>query len=365
VLAEAAEKLITSVIPWWSDTVRRRQLIAAQAHFNSHGITSAVSGAVRPSDAALLRDIVDGGDATLRLSLMLSPTGELNPSIPLDRWEAYFERLGPPTDGADPWLSHAAVKLQIDGGMTLRTAATRTPYPGTTDYYGECVVSQERLDAFVAVANRAGWRVGVHAVGEAGIDKVLDAFERADQERSIRDRRFILVHASLMLPDQMERARDLGVRADIQSVFLWSKAEMIRKHLGDAVADRAIPTRQLIDILGIDNVASGTDFPINPLNPFINLYLLVTRRDVHGRVNGADQAITREEAIRLYTTAAARYTFSEGEKGSLEAGKLADLVVISDDILSVPEDAIKDIVAELTIVDGKPVFDRNGLLDQA
>jgi hypothetical protein len=242
--------------------------------------------------------------------------------------------------------------------MTLRTASMRDPYPDDPKFRGFQTMDTERFKALVAIANRYNWRVGVHCVGDAAIDTVLDAFEAADKEKSIRGRRFVLIHASLIRPDQMARAKKLDVRADVQNTFMWNKAATVARFLGRETANRAIPTRTLIDVMGLDNVGGGTDFPANVVNPFINMSVMVTRKDMNGEVYGKGQAITREEAIRLYTSAAARYTFSENRLGSIEPGKLADLVVLSADILTVPDDAIKDIQAVRTMVGGKTVFQK-------
>ena len=161
-----------------------------------------------------------------------------------------------------------------------------------------------------------------------------------------------------MRRDQMERARDLDVRVDAQSSFLWDKAAVVKNYLGEKTANRAFPMRTMIDVMGLDAVAQGTDYPINVLSPFVNIYVMVTRRDKNGDVYGSEECVTREEAIRLYTSAAARYSFSEGKTGSIEPGKLADMVVLSDDILSVQAEALKSIVAVRTIVGGKTVFER-------
>jgi len=275
-----------------------------------------------------------------------------------DEWEKFFSRIGVFSDFGDDWLSYSGVKLQIDGGMTLRTAAMRDGYPDDPDYKGTIVIEPERFNALVATANRYGWRVGVHAVGDAAIDRVLDAYALADAERSIKGRRFIVIHGSLMRRDQMERARGLDVRVDAQTSFLWDKAAVVKRYLGEQTANRAFPMRTMIDVMGLDSVAQGTDYPINLLSPFVNMYVMVTRRDKNGDVYGAGERVTREEAIRLYTSAAARYSFSENKTGSIEPGKLADMVVLSADILSVPDEALKDIVAIRTIVGGKTVLER-------
>lgn len=356
VLEERAEDLVNGLLPPWSTAEREAQLRDAMAHFNSHGLTGAISAAVNPLDLRCWQALNRRGAMTLRLGIMFAPTGGLNPTMTLAEWEHFFAHIGVASDFGDDWLRMAAVKLQIDGGMTLRTAAMREGYPGAPDYHGVTVLEQDRLDALVAIANRADWRVGIHAVGDAGVDAVLDAYARADAEKPIRDRRFIIIHGSLMQPDQMHRAKALGVRVDTQSAFLWDKGPAIARHLGEATAARAIPLRSLIDIMGLDLVAQGTDYPINPLDPFGNISVAVTRRDRHGNLFGPGEAVTREEAIRLYTSAAARYGFAEDRVGSLEAGKYADMVVLSDDILAVPDERLREIRAVRTIVGGRTVF---------
>jgi len=357
-LEESAEDLVSNLLPDWSEDERVDQMKYAMQYFNGFGLTSAISAAVDPPTLRAHQRIRQRGDASLRISAMYAPTGGLNPSMTTDEWEQFFSRIGVFSDFGDDWLSYSGVKLQIDGGMTLRTAAMRDGYPDDPDYKGTIVIEPERFNALVATANRYGWRVGVHAVGDAAIDRVLDAYALADAERSIKGRRFIVIHGSLMRRDQMERARGLDVRVDAQTSFLWDKAAVVKRYLGEQTANRAFPMRTMIDVMGLDSVAQGTDYPINLLSPFVNMYVMVTRRDKNGDVYGAGERVTREEAIRLYTSAAARYSFSENKTGSIEPGKLADMVVLSADILSVPDEALKDIVANRTIVGGNTVFER-------
>jgi predicted amidohydrolase YtcJ len=357
-LEESAEDLVSNLLPDWSEDERVDQMKYAMQYFNGFGLASAISAAVDPPTLRAHQRIRQRGDASLRISAMYAPTGGLNPSMTTDEWEQFFSRIGVFSDFGDDWLSYSGVKLQIDGGMTLRTAAMRDGYPDDPDYKGTIVIEPERFNALVATANRYGWRVGVHAVGDAAIDRVLDAYALADAERSIKGRRFIVIHGSLMRRDQMERARGLDVRVDAQTSFLWDKAAVVKRYLGEQTANRAFPMRTMIDVMGLDSVAQGTDYPINLLSPFVNMYVMVTRRDKNGDVYGAGERVTREEAIRLYTSAAARYSFSENKTGSIEPGKLADMVVLSADILSVPDEALKDIVAMRTIVGGNTVFER-------
>lgn len=357
-LEEAAEDLVHNLLPAWSEDEQDDQLKFAMQYFNEFGLASAISAAVDPATLRAHQRVRLRGQATLRISAMYAPTGGLNPSMTLEEWELFFSRIGVASDFGDDWLSYSGVKLQIDGGMTLRTAAMRDGYPDDRDYKGTIVIEPDRFNALVATANRYGWRVGVHAVGDAAIDRVLDAYELADAERSIKGRRFIVIHGSLMRRDQMERARKLDVRVDAQTSFLWDKAATVARFLGKETADRAFPMRTMIDVMGMDAVAQGTDYPINLANPFVNMYVMVTRKDKNGDVFGAGERITREEAIRLYTSSASRYSFAEAKTGTIEPGKYADMTVISDNILAVPDEAIKDIVAIRTIVEGNTVFER-------
>jgi len=355
VLVETAIEMVEKAVPPWSEDDEIRQFKIATGVLNSFGITSAVEGATEARDIRTLQKIAASGEATLRTGLMLRP----EPPAEMSAWEAIMTGNGASSGFGDDWLKFAGIKIFYDGGMTLKTALMRDVYPDSHDNYrGIAQQTPERLKQLVSICNRYNWRAGVHVVGDLGIDHVLDAFEAADKEKSIRDRRFVLIHASLIRPEQMERAHKLGVRVDFQNVFMWDKAATVERFLGRATADRAVPTKTLIEKMGLDNLGAGTDFPVNPVNPLLNMSVMVTRKDINGNVYGASEAISREQALRLYTSAAARYTFEEGRKGTLEPRKLADLVVLSADYLTVPEDQIKDIKADMTMVGGKVVFQR-------
>lgn len=355
ILVETAIDRVEKAVPPWTADDEVRQFKIAEGVLNTFGITSVVEGATEARDIRTLQKIALSGDATVRVGLMFRP----EPPADMSAWEAIMSGNGASSGFGDDWLKFGGIKIYYDGGMTLKTALTRDAYPDShDDYHGIAQQSPERLKQLVSIANRYNWRVGVHVVGDLGIDQVLDAFEAADKEKSIRDRRFILIHASLIRPEQMERAHRLGVRADFQNVFMWDKAATVERFLGRATADRAVPTKTMIEKMGLDSLGAGTDFPVNPINPLLNMYIMVTRKDPNGNVYGASEAISREQALRLYTSAASHYMFEEGRKGTLEPGKLADLVVLSADYMTVPEDQIKDIKADMTLVGGKVVFQR-------
>ncbi|NPV19978.1 amidohydrolase [Bradyrhizobium sp. 81013] len=354
-LLETAIDRVEKAVPPWTEEDEIRQFTIAERALNSFGITSAVEGATEARDIRTLQKLAASGQATLRTGLMYRP----EPPADLNAWDAIMSGNGASSGFGDDWVRFAGIKIFYDGGMTLKTALMRDVYPDSHDnYHGIAQQTPERLAQLVSICNRHGWRVGVHVVGDLGIDQVLDAFEAADKERSIKDRRFVLIHASLIRPEQMERARKLGLRVDFQNVFMWDKAATVERFLGRPTADRAVPTKTLIETMGLDNLGAGSDFPVNPINPFLNMYIMVTRKDPSGKVYGAAEAISREQALRLYTSAASRYTFDETRKGTIQPGRLADFTVLSADYMTVPDEQIKDIKADITLVGGKIVFQR-------
>ncbi|CCD90533.1 putative amidohydrolase [Bradyrhizobium sp. ORS 375] len=354
-LVETAIERVEKAVPPWTEDDEIRQFTLAERALNSFGITSVVEGATEARDIRTLQKLAASGQATLRTGLMYRP----EPPADLNAWDAILSGNGVSSGFGDDWVRFAGIKIFYDGGMTLKTALMRDVYPDSHDnYHGIAQQTPERLAQLVAICNRNGWRVGVHVVGDLGIDQVLDAFEAADKEKSIRDRRFVLIHASLIRPEQMERARKLGLRVDFQNVFMWDKAATVERFLGRPTADRAVPTKTLIETMGLDNLGAGSDFPVNPINPFLNMYIMVTRKDPSGKVYGAAEAISREQALRLYTSAASRDTFDETRKGTIQPGRLADLTVLSADYMTVPDEQIKDIKADITLVGGKIVFQR-------
>jgi predicted amidohydrolase YtcJ len=194
---------------------------------------------------------------------------------------------------------------------------------------------------------------------------VLDAFEAADTDRSIRDRRFTLIHAYFPTPDVARRAARLGVAVDTQPAWYYKDADGLLGALGEP---RLRPFIGVADWLrGGVTVALNTDHmfgvdpdrSLNPYNPFLTLYVAVTRRTQAGRVIGPEQAVSRQDALKMMTLNAAWLAFEEHRKGSIEVGKLGDLAVLSDDYLTCPPERIKEIRAVVTVLGGEIVHGRS------
>jgi predicted amidohydrolase YtcJ len=350
-LEETAMELVEDRIPKPTFEEMKAQIVKAQRIYNQSGITSTIDAALSEEQIAAYFAVAQAQQASVRAGVMWKPAAATAVDFERALKAARFKE-----NQGDDWVRVAGIKIVSDGGMTLKSAYTRQAYADDAHNHGTLALDPAAYKASVVLANRYGWRIGTHAVGDAAVDLVLDAYAGADQDKSIHDRRFVVIHGSLMTQDQIVRAKRLGVRVDAQNIFMWDKAATVEKYMGPVLANRAVPSRWLIDVLGVEGTAAGTDNQVNVLNPFIGLYIMVTRKDPTGKVYGADLALTRQEALRLYTNAGPYYTFDERNKGSIEVGKLADMVVLSADYLTVPEAQIKDIKPLQTIVGDKVVY---------
>jgi predicted amidohydrolase YtcJ len=227
------------------------------------------------------------------------------------------------------------------------------PYGKGGRFKGIQVVPLEQYRAAVLELNRRGWRVATHAVGDAATDQVLDAYEAADREKSIKGRRWAIEHFFIARPDHFPRARALEVAVSAQD-HLYLAAPSLAKYWGRARAEQVTPVRTFMDEKLL--VAGGTDSPVIPYNPFWSIYHFISRETISDGVYGANQRIGREAALRMFTINNARLTFEEKQKGSIEPGKLADLVVLNADYLSVPEKQIETLKALATMVGGRFVY---------
>lgn len=274
----------------------------------------------------------------------------------------------------DDRLRVGPLKVIADGGILAGTAFMRSPYGdraaalyGVTDpgYRGFLTLTPDKLQAIIRTGHRLGWQMSAHVTGDAGVDAVLDAVEAANADASIGEKRFTLIHAYFPHADTARRARRLGVLVDTQPAWYYKDADALLPALGAGRVDAFIGLRTWLD--GGVTVAINTDHmfgldpnrSMNPYNPFLTMYVAVTRRTEGGQVIGESQSVSREQALRMMTIDAARFSFEETRKGSIEQGKLGDLVVLSDDLLTCPPDRIRGIQAFVTVVGGAVVHERD------
>jgi predicted amidohydrolase YtcJ len=360
VLKETAIGLVQKLIPPYGEIELEEKYNEVMAAHNRVGITSIFTGATAPRALGIWKSLHSKRRMSVRVALAVIPTNEETPRGSDEGFGSALDGLDTAVPVDDRFLSLGCIKFVLDGGMTLKTAALSESYPDDPGNCGMLTMDQERLNALVCLCNRRGFRVGIHAVGDRAIDTVLNSYEEANKEKGILGKRFILIHGFLIRPDQIHRASKLNIILATQNVFMYEKAEVAARFLGEARSNVAIPTNSMIE--GGLVVTGGSDADVNSFNPFLGIYQAVTRKSKEGKIFGPDEKIGRWEALCMYTKWAALQSFEEEFKGVLAPGKLADLIVTSTDITACPEEEIKETQVLMTMVGGKIVHSTNELL---
>ncbi|GGL98183.1 amidohydrolase [Nakamurella endophytica] len=262
--------------------------------------------------------------------------------------------LGARTGLGDPWLRLGAMKIWIDGAGTAGTAAVTGPAgePPARQSFADDPVRMRRQ---IADAHRSGWQVAGHAMGDAAVDLLLDALASAGPVDELRARRHRVEHAGLVRPDQVQRMADLGVLAVIQPLFIPLFGDLLADGFGAARVPWSIRAASFL-AAGVP-VAASSDRPVAPATPLAALQALVERRTGTGACYGPQERIPVAAALHSYTAGAAFAAGAESEIGSLAEGRLADLVVLGCDPLSVEPAALGEIPVLATMVDGRAVHD--------
>ncbi len=264
--------------------------------------------------------------------------------------------LGGVTGAGDQRLRLGAVKIFVDGGFTGPAAYTREPYKGQPNYRGKLNLSVEELRRTIREADGAGWQLGIHAIGDAAIELTVDELAAALAERPRANHRHYLNHFTMMPPPRtMELMAANAIHITQQPNFTYTLEGRYVEHLDGERLEHNNPLRTPMDH-GI-HVALSSD--ILPIGPMVGLYAAVTRKGRSGRVFGEGERLTIEEAIRAYTIGGAYLTFEENDKGSIEAGKLADLIVLSEDPLTIDPERLLGIEVDMTIVGGRVEYQRD------
>ncbi len=271
----------------------------------------------------------------------------------------------------DEWVKICQLKTSIDGGILTGTAYLRQPWGlkakeiyGIDDpgYRGILIISKDELFGKVSAANETGWKMTAHVTGGGGVDLFLDAYENANREASIKEKRHSIIHGNFFTRDAIDRCAAMGIISDMQPAWFYKDADAMKYILGEERIKTFLPARSMIEkgmILngGSDHMVKFDSYSsTNPYNPFLGMWVLITRTTERGTVICADEAISRKEALKMYTINNAYGTFDEEIKGSIEPGKLADMIVISTDYLTCPVDSIRYIQVEQTILGGDIVY---------
>jgi hypothetical protein len=243
--------------------------------------------------------------------------------------------------------------LVADGAISGRTAYLSQPYLGSTDDRGILAMEPEELEEKVSAVHRAGFQVCVHANGDATIEIVLSAYEKALKSLPRENCRHRIEHCTVVTPSILERLKRLGCIVTPFCTYVYYHGDKMRFY-GEKRVAMMFAHRSFLDE-GIISTGA-TDYSPGPYSPLLGIQSMVTRTDMNGNVWGAEQRVSVEEAIRIYTLHGAYASFEEDVKGSITEGKLADFVVLGDDPTSVEPTDIKDIPVERTILGGRTVF---------
>lgn len=269
--------------------------------------------------------------------------------IPVDLLDQ-LTSLGLVTGFGDDMVKIGFVKILADGSLGARTAALKEPYSDKPQTKGMLLYTQRRLDKLILQAHQAGLQLAVHAIGDRAIHTVLNSLEKAIKTHPRGDHRHRIEHCSVLNPGLIHRMKSLGLIASVQPRFIFSDFWVV-----DRVGkDRARWTYPLNTLMKEDLiVASGSDCPVEPINPLGGIWAATARE------NFEEERITVQQTVKTYTLNAAYASFDEDHKGTIEPGKLADLTVLSQDVFSIPVDPIQTAQVEMTIVDGKIVYQRD------
>lgn len=253
----------------------------------------------------------------------------------------------------------AGSKMIVDGSLSSHTAALRAPYVDMPSTSGVMRIPRDQIKAFALKATKSRIRIDIHALGDGAIETVVQIFKEVLKECPTKDPRFKISHCIILGQDLIEDFKKLNIVANVQPVFLMKGQNWIPKFVSPEREKYAHAYKSLMDA-GV-HMCSGTDAPIETPNPFMNVYASTVRKDPNGVPDGGwhpEQKIPIEEAIRMVTIEGAYSTGEEDVKGSIEVGKYADIVVVSDDPFKIAPEGIKNIKVLMTMVGGKEVYSR-------
>lgn len=350
-LGPAVADLYGLIPPLGADKLRDA-LRSATGMAHRYGITSANEASVEDRHWKAYVQADEAGELELRVQA----SQRWDPERGMEQLEEMLERR----DGAPgPRFRADAVKFFLDGNLQHRLAALLQPYAGSEDNVGELAFDATTLNAIATRLDAEGFQLHFHAVGDAAVRQALDAIEAAIEANGPRDRRHQIAHLVLIHPDDLPRFAELGVVADFQ--VIWAKDDEERAAdvalLGVERAGRLIQTRSMLDSGA--RVVLGSDWISESMDPLFGIQVAVTRQPIGAEAEPwlPGERMSLEDAIAAYTIYGAWLARQEAETGSIEVGKAADLVVLSDNLFGLDAHAIESQQVEMTMIDGEVVYE--------
>ena len=362
ILQRSAKSLLRKVMPTGTDTaslaggtVDEIESLArvAMKELVKYGITGTVEAGVGPEMCRAYQNLKSRDELLLRVALMPNWYG-FTLTQNMEQMARFIDEFGFYTGYGDDWVRLSGLKMAIDGGLTSKTALKSWEYLGG-DPAGEIPLRLDlnKLDGWVKEAHDANWSVGIHVMGDIAIEKAVNAIHRAFQANPA-PRQHQLVHAYYPSADSLDKMREVGVVVAVQPAFIYGEADGYPQLLPEDKQEQFLPLRTYIDA-GV-TIAASSDTPCAHYNPFWGLYSAVTRKGMQGYQLGTAEAISVPEMLRAMTMGGAILTGEQDNKGSLEPGKLADLVVLDRNLRVTPDESLRDLEVDLTMVDGRVVY---------
>lgn len=348
ILKDGAQGLVYRVIPEQSEAERDEALRASLAEAARVGVTS-IQDITPWQDYEAYKRARNAGRLTVRVYAR----------TPMAQWKRQAEAVARYGAG-DDWLKLGGLKAFMDGSLGSTTALFFEPFtdaPSTSGLMVDDNIPEGKLKQNIKDADKAGLQCSIHAIGDKANNILLNYFEEVAKANGPRDRRFRIEHAQHLLPADIGRFTKLGVIASMQPYHAIDDGRWAEKRIGQLRVKTTYAFRSLLDAGA--TLVFGSDWFVAPLSPVLGIHAAVTRQTIDGRNPQGwvpEQKVSVEEAVRAYTTSCAYAEFSERNKGSLEVGKLADIVVLSQDIFRINPDEIQKTTVAYTIVGSKVVY---------
>ena len=349
-LKDAAQDMLFKAMPALAHDARRHAIERALEHAASVGVTSVQNMNPDYADIAIYNELLDEGKLTTRIY-----------AAPLITQVEDQVKIGIRRAFGGSYLRIGAVKAYADGSLGSATAYFFEPFTDKPDNRG--LLSDEMhpvslMRDRMMRADEAGLQLCTHAIGDAGISAILDIYSEIEKQHGIRERRWRIEHAQHMAAKDFDRFAKMKVIASVQPYHAIDDGRWAEGRIGHDRASRTYAFRTFLDH-GV-RLAFGTDWSVAPLNPMLSLYAATTRATLDGKNPKGwfpEQKLTIQEAIEAYTMGSAYAEFQEKEKGSITPGKLADMVLLSDDVLKIDPPKIREVKILKTWVGGKLTFD--------
>ncbi|MBK5252516.1 MAG: amidohydrolase [Peptostreptococcaceae bacterium] len=331
----------------------KEEIINAMAAANDmlvkEGITSiSDSGGFGHVQMGAIQDAVEQKKLKIRLNAMIFTLTDNLPMI-----EDYI-KVGIHTGFGNDNYKIGPLKIMIDGSSSGPTASTLEPYASNPDFSGILAMTQEQVDDIIIRAHAAGWQVTSHAVGDRAVTMIVDAIEKALKKYPRENHRHRIEHCAMINDELLDRIKKLGIVPIANPIFLYEFGDGYMVNYGKERAYKMFTAKSFFDKRII--AAGSSDCPVTFSYPILNMHLAVNRETQNGQVINADERITIEQALRMFTYNGAYASFDEDKKGTIEVGKLADLVVLSGSLYDTPIDKIRDLSVDMTIIDGDIVY---------